>query len=150
MNKLTRRKILAASPAILAGAAAFSTSAPAWATEGYEAAAKRIRRHGPLQGLSGAALSHELVRYATLAPSSHNTQCWKFAVEGKGITILPDLSRRCPVVDPDDHHLYVSLGCAAENLVLAAKAMRPDLVVRFGRGPHMPKSLRRPVQAVLV
>ena len=27
---------------------------------------------------------------------------------------------------------------------------RPDLVVRFGRGPTMPRSLRRPVDAVLV
>lgn len=27
---------------------------------------------------------------------------------------------------------------------------RPDLVVPFGRGPAMPSSLRRPVQAVLV
>ena len=27
---------------------------------------------------------------------------------------------------------------------------RPDLVVRFGRGPTLPRSLRRPVQAVLV
>jgi hypothetical protein len=27
---------------------------------------------------------------------------------------------------------------------------RPDLVVRFGRGPTMPPSLRRPVQAVLI
>jgi hypothetical protein len=27
---------------------------------------------------------------------------------------------------------------------------RPDLVVRFGRGPTLPPSLRRPVQAVLV
>jgi hypothetical protein len=35
---------------------------------------------------------------------------------------LPDLSRRCPAVDPDDHHLYVSLGCAAENLIQAAAA----------------------------
>lgn len=131
MNQLTRRKILGASPAILAGAAALSTSTPASATEGYEAAAKRIWRHGPLQGLSGAALSHELVRYATLAPSSHNTQCWKFAAEGKGITILPDLSRRCPVVDPDDHHLYVSLGCAAENLVQAAQALGLHGEVRF-------------------
>ena len=26
---------------------------------------------------------------------------------------------------------------------------RPDLVVRFGRGPAMPASMRRPVQAVL-
>ena len=29
-------------------------------------------------------------------------------------------------------------------------ALRPDLVVRFGRGPKMPQSLRRPVKAVLV
>ena len=27
---------------------------------------------------------------------------------------------------------------------------RPDLVVRFGRGPAMPKSLRRSLQSVLV
>lgn len=26
---------------------------------------------------------------------------------------------------------------------------RPDLVVRFGRGPEMPRSLRRPVEQVL-
>ena len=73
-------------------------------------------------GIEGAALARELVRYATLAPSSHNTQCWKFALEDKAITILPDLSRRCPAVDPDDHHVFVSLGCAAENLVQAALA----------------------------
>jgi hypothetical protein len=30
--------------------------------------------------------------------------------------------RRCPAVDPDDHHVYVSLGCATENLVQAALA----------------------------
>ena len=67
-------------------------------------------------------LYQELVRYATLAPSSHNTQCWKFRMEDNAITILPDLARRTPAVDPDDHHLYVSLGCAAENLVHAALA----------------------------
>ena len=63
-----------------------------------------------------------LVRCATLAPSSHNTQCWKFALDAQSITVQPDLSRRCPAVDPDDHHLFVSLGCATENLVLAAQA----------------------------
>ena len=31
-----------------------------------------------------------------------------------------------------------------------AGQQRPDLVVRFGRGPAMPWSMRRPVQAVLV
>lgn len=35
---------------------------------------------------------------------------------------FPDYSRRTPTVDPDDHHLFVSLGCAAENLSLATTA----------------------------
>jgi hypothetical protein len=64
----------------------------------------------------------ELVRYATLAASSHNTQPWKFRLESGRISILPDFTRRCPAVDPDDHHLYSSLGCATENLLLAAQA----------------------------
>lgn len=63
-----------------------------------------------------------LVRYATLAPSSHNTQCWRFRVDDQRVQIEPDLTRRCSVVDPDDHHVFVSLGCAAENLAQAAAA----------------------------
>jgi hypothetical protein len=64
----------------------------------------------------------ELVRYATLAANSHNTQPWKFSINERRITIAPDFARRCPAVDPDDHHLFVSLGCAAENLIHAAAA----------------------------
>lgn len=63
-----------------------------------------------------------LLHYAILAASSHNTQPWKFRLAQGHITILPDLGRRCSAVDPDDHHLYASLGCAAENLLLAAEA----------------------------
>ena len=36
--------------------------------------------------------------------------------------MLPVRARRCPAADPDDHHLYASLGCATENLLLAAQA----------------------------
>ncbi len=68
------------------------------------------------------AVKRELVRYSTLAPSSHNTQCWKYKIGKDEITIFPDFSRRCSVVDPDDHHLFSSLGCATENLVQAANA----------------------------
>jgi hypothetical protein len=32
---------------------------------------------------------------------------------------------------------------------LGLAGLRPDLVVRFGRGPVLPRSLRRPVDAVL-
>ena len=71
------------------------------------------------------------MHYATLAPSSHNTQCWRFHVDQKSIAIAPDLTRRCPAVDPDDHHLFVSLGCATENLVQAALAHGLHADARF-------------------
>ena len=96
--------------------------APGSDRQSYETLAAQTRRAGPMVGTGGAALNQELVWYATLAPSSHNTQCWRFALEDAAITILPDPSRRCPAVDPDDHHVYVSLGCATENLVQAALA----------------------------
>jgi hypothetical protein len=64
----------------------------------------------------------DLIRYATLAANSHNTQPWKFRIGAREIDVLPDLSRKTPVVDPDDHHLFCTLGCATENLVLAAAA----------------------------
>lgn len=72
---------------------------------------------------SGETAPHyaSLLRAALLAPSGHNTQSWKFRTHSTGIDILPDLSRRTPVVDPDDHHLYASLGCAAENIMVAAE-----------------------------
>jgi hypothetical protein len=73
----------------------------------------------------------ELVRLATLAASSHNTQPWRFRIGDEAITILPDRSRRCSVVDPDDAHLYRSLGCAAENLVHAASLQGYAASVRY-------------------
>lgn len=73
----------------------------------------------------------ELVRYATLAANSHNTQPWRFAATENAVTILPDFARRTPVVDPDDHHLFVSLGCAAENLSIAAEARGRRATVGF-------------------
>lgn len=121
---ITRRRLMASAPGVLVSAMATTGCSQEPESDGYEAVASRTWRLGALSGINGEALSRELVRYATLAPSSHNTQCWKFALDGDGhsITILPDLSRRCPAVDPDDHHVFVSLGCAAENLVQAALA----------------------------
>jgi hypothetical protein len=65
----------------------------------------------------------ELVRMATLAANSHNTQPWMFRLTEGQVSILPDVSRRTAVVDPDDHHLFISLGCAAENLMIAGAAL---------------------------
>ncbi|MBE0684541.1 MAG: Tat pathway signal protein [Anaerolineaceae bacterium] len=65
----------------------------------------------------------ELVRYATLAANGHNTQPWKFSIKDHSIEILPDYNRRLPVVDPNDRELWISLGCALENLLITARAI---------------------------
>jgi len=83
----------------------------------YDDAASAMR--GALPARSGL---RDYVRFGTLAANSHNTQPWKFRLGADTIDILPDVSRRTPIVDPDDHHLYVTLGCAAQNIVIAASA----------------------------
>lgn len=95
----------------------------------YDNAVRAVRQPGPVR--PGVLDATELVRYATLAASSHNTQPWTFRVRPESITILPDYARRCPAVDPDDSHLFKSLGCAAENLVHAAAAQGFSADVHF-------------------
>lgn len=97
----------------------------------YEGAAAEARRPFDEHPADQEALFRELIRYATLAPSSYNSQPWKFWIERNAIVITPDLERRCPVVDPNGHHLFVSLGAATENLVLAARADGQRASVRF-------------------
>lgn len=92
----------------------------------YKQKAADIRR-----GLPASPEVVELVRYAALAPNGHNTQPWRFALHETGAKILPDFTRRTPIVDPDDHHLFVSLGCAAENFALAAQARLGPAEIAF-------------------
>ncbi|MDP3301593.1 MAG: hypothetical protein Q8S36_06475 [Sulfuricurvum sp.] len=98
-------------------------------TQEYDQVASDMRRSSDQS--DGNLNARELIRYATLAASSHNTQPWKFRIRKDKITILPDFLRCCPVVDPDDSHLFKSLGCAAENLVHAAAAQGFSAEVRF-------------------
>jgi hypothetical protein len=101
---ITRRQFTASTPWLAVSPLAHAGCSQEPAADGYETVAERTWQLGAVTDLSGAALGRELVRCATLAPSSHNTQCWKFALDanGRSITILPDLARRCPAVDPDD------------------------------------------------
>lgn len=61
-----------------------------------------------------------MIEQAIKAPSGHNTQPWKFRLFSDHIDILPDFSRALPVIDSEHRELFVSLGCAAENLCIAA------------------------------
>ena len=163
---ITRSQFAASAPWLAAAPLALAGCAPAPAADGYEAVAERIWQPVAVTDLVGAALGRELVRCATLAPSSHNTQCWKFVLgaDGRSISILPDLARRCPAVDAAH---WVEVGRCYERFALQATALgirnaflnqpikaaalrppfaaalgpsgqRPDLVVRFGRGPLLP------------
>lgn len=129
---MNRRQILVGSGAAtlaLAGA-----SYVGWrqtgSLDGYERSVAAMR-----SAFAARPETTELVRAAALAPSGHNTQPWVFHAEADAIRISPDLSRRTPIVDPDDHHLFVSLGCAAENLAIAGSALgRPGLLGFDPRG----------------
>src|SRR6266702_8508984 len=114
---ISRRKFLACSTGLAAGGVVSAAQASATAAKTYDDVVRLT--WAPLRTDGGA---RELIRYATLAANSHNSQPWKFTAHERRITISPDLARRCPAVDPNDHHLFVSLGCAAENLALAAAA----------------------------
>jgi hypothetical protein len=63
------------------------------------------------------------VRYGSLAANGHSTQPWRFVRTPDGIAIEPDFTRRAPIVDPDEHHIFASIGCAVENILVAAPSL---------------------------
>jgi hypothetical protein len=130
-QRMTRRRVLVRAAAV--GAVGASLSACS-STEAEQEVARALRRTGTQRMEGRSELMRELVRCATLAPSSHNTQCWRFRLQDRSITVEPDLTRRCPAVDPDDHHLFISLGCAVENMSHAALAHGLHATPRFDSG----------------
>src|SRR5215469_12513080 len=73
-----------------------------------------------------------LAAYATLAPSPHNTQPWRFLVAGGSLTISPDASRALAVADPHRRAMTISLGCSAMSVLVAAAASGLGMTVDVG------------------
>ena len=115
---------------LIGGAAAVGVAVPAgigglalWARQDIDAwrdAVAAIRRPlgagavGPRGAHRTCPLCHaggEQPQYASLAVRARRSP---------PSSIIPDVARRTPVVDPDDHHLFASLGAAVENIVQAA------------------------------
>lgn len=63
-----------------------------------------------------------LVASAILAANAHNTQPWLFVVKPYRIDLFADTKRNIGAIDPYLREMYEGLGCALENLVLAAEA----------------------------
>jgi hypothetical protein len=77
-----------------------------------------------------------LLRYAILAPSSYNTQPWRFNVSGNQIDVFADKSRWLQVADADQRELYLSLGSALENLRVAADHFGYNYSITYFPGPQ--------------
>lgn len=115
---LTRHQFILGGATLAVAPVAACTAAGS--ADSYEISSKKI--HRPITGsqLSELELRPKLIRFTTLAPSSHDAQCWKFHLETNAISILPDFNRRTLMLDPNDNYLFVLLGYALENLAPAS------------------------------
>jgi nitroreductase len=64
-----------------------------------------------------------VLRSAVLAPSTHNTQPWRFRCTSAGIEVHADPGRALPVADADQRELVLSCGAALFNLRIAIHAL---------------------------
>ena len=72
-----------------------------------------------------------LIRAATQAPSGHNSQPWWFETTEHSIIISPNLDKALPAVDGQHRELFISLGCALENLCTKATELHYQTQVSF-------------------
>lgn len=123
MNEVDRRSTLALiGGAALAGCAREPTA--------YQRLSLELYAPPPFPTGDRQAFMTALASIGCLAANGHNTQPWRFRLGLDSIFVGPDRSRRTPVVDPDDHHLHASLGCAAENIRIATRAHGFDCAVQ--------------------
>lgn len=80
-----------------------------------------------------------LIKAAIMAANAHNAQPWLFRIQGEVIDLYADLSRNLGAMDPMLREMYISLGCALENLTIAAYANGyvPDVVCYPGSFDHI-------------
>lgn len=91
------------------------------------------------QNMPGEMLA-ELVTAATMAPSMHNAQPWRFQFEpaSQSISLFADSSRMLRVADPQGRALHISCGAALFNLRLAIAMAGRQPVVRLIPDPGRP------------
>lgn len=81
------------------------------------------------------------LNYATLAPSSHNSQPWVFRVLNDVVELYADRNRALRVVDPHDRELTISCGAALHHLRTAVRFFGHAEQTTVVPDPHHPDLL---------
>ena len=84
---------------------------------------------------------HQVLEAASLAPSVHNAQPWRFRVLPDRIELHPDPCHRLPATDPDNRELRLSCGAALFNLRLALQGLGVRPLVSMTPGHDAPGAL---------
>ena len=98
----------------------------------------RIR---PFSGVfTSIDLQRHLVGWAVLAANSHNVQPWRFILwpDENRIDICLDPAGVLSASDKHSRQAYISVGCALENLVLAAKNYNLETRVEYNQSGFYP------------
>jgi hypothetical protein len=92
-----------------------------------------------------------LVAAAVLAANPHDTQPWLFRIGDDAIEVLADLSRNLGAMDAFVREMHLGLGCAIENMLVAAGPNGYDAEVALVEGSLANFTERRsPVAAATV
>ena len=96
----------------------------------------------PAGPLGGRVLN--CIEAATLAPSVHNSQPWRFTVHGGDrIDVWVDCDGTPSVIDPDGREAYIGVGAAIFNLRVAILAAGRTPLTRLLPEPHEPRLAAR-------
>ncbi|HEY5981808.1 MAG TPA: hypothetical protein VIT41_19450 [Microlunatus sp.] len=87
-------------------------------------------------------LRHAAAR-ASLAPSIHNTQPWRFRIGPNTLELRADRDRRLRVLDPTGRQLMLSMGCALLNARVALAASRREVSIQRFPTPADPGLVAR-------
>ena len=79
-----------------------------------------------------------IIEVAGRAPSSHNTQPWRWRSTAAGLELHEDRNRRLPAADPFGRNVVISCGAALHHLQVAAGALGWETEVH--RLPDPPRS----------
>lgn len=62
------------------------------------------------------------------APSAQNMQPWVFMADGYNVSVIPDRRAALQASDPKNRQLFIAMGCAIENMIIAATSRQFEVM----------------------